>query len=213
MAGESAEKGATTRDPRGFCVHLLEQNEGWGWPDHEGPPGSDPPCEKQPGLRLVSRWADLAQSTHVGVRFFLFFYFLFCFSHSNSYFEFEFVYGFHTGIKCTNKITSLKWYIYLHMYFFSAYCFPFLLSIPFHFQNSIFLNLNLSHNLNTNAKIQELQHEMHILVFICYVINIFSLFEYAQRKGKLYSLTRFHKFSNTKNNYIFFLIQNLGFTS
>jgi hypothetical protein len=37
--------------------------------------------------------------------------------------------------------------------------------------------------LNTNAKIQELQHEMHILVFICYVINIFSLFEYAQRKG------------------------------
>jgi hypothetical protein len=73
------------------------------------------------------------------------------------------------------------------MYFFSAYCFPFLLlSLPFHFQNSkFFLNLNLSHNLNTNAKIQELQHEMHILIFffICYLINMFPLTEYAQRKG------------------------------
>jgi hypothetical protein len=53
---------------------------------------------------------------------------------------------------------------------------------------------------------------MHILVFICYVINIFSLFEYAQRKGNYIVFTRFHKFSNTKNNYIFFLIRNLGFT-
>jgi hypothetical protein len=161
-------KRAVRPSPRDFCVLLLEQNEGWGWPDHEGPPGSVPPCVKQPGLRLVSRWADLAQSAHVGVRFFLF---LFCFSHSNSYFEFEFVYGFHTGIKCTNKITSLKWYVYLHMYFFSAYCFPFLLlSIPFRFQSSIFLNLNLSHNLNTNAKIQELQHEMHIFLFVIWSI-------------------------------------------
>jgi hypothetical protein len=73
-----------------------------------GPPVSDPPCEKQPGLCLVSRRANLAQSAHTGVRFFLFFLFQFCFSHSNSYFEFKFVYGFHIGIKCTNKITSLK---------------------------------------------------------------------------------------------------------
>jgi hypothetical protein len=36
--------------------------------------------------------------------------------------------------------------------------------------------------LNTNANIQEPQHEMHILVFICYLINIFSLSEYAQPK-------------------------------
>jgi hypothetical protein len=73
-----------------------------------GPPVSDPPCEKQPGLRLVSRWADLAQLAHAGVRFFLSFFIPVLFSHSNSYFEFKFVYGFHTGIKCTNKITSLK---------------------------------------------------------------------------------------------------------
>jgi hypothetical protein len=53
---------------------------------------------------------------------------------------------------------------------------------------------------------------MHILVFICYVINIFSLFEYAQRKGNYMVFTRFHKFSNIKNNY-FFLIENLGFTN
>jgi hypothetical protein len=44
-----------------------------------GPPVSDPPCEKQPGLCLVSRWANLAQSAHTGVRFFLFFYSCFVF--------------------------------------------------------------------------------------------------------------------------------------
>jgi hypothetical protein len=62
---------------------------------------------------------------------------------------------------------------------FSSFLFHFIFKIP-----KKFLNLNLSHNLNTNAKIQELQHEMHVLIFfICYLINMFPLTEYAQRKG------------------------------
>jgi hypothetical protein len=62
---------------------------------------------------------------------------------------------------------------------FSSFLFHFIFKIP-----KKKLNLNLSHNLNTNAKIQELQHEMHILIFfICYLINMFPLTEYAQRKG------------------------------
>jgi hypothetical protein len=66
--------------------------------------------------------------------------------------------------------------------------------------------------LNTNANIQEPQHEMHILVFICYLINIFSLFEYAQRKGNYIVSQGFINSQTLKIIILFFLIQNLGFT-
>jgi hypothetical protein len=70
----------------------------------------------------------------------------------------------------------------------------------------------LSHNLNTNAKIQDLQHEMHILVFICYLINIFSLFEYAQRKGN-YIVSQGFINSQTLKIIIFFSDTKFGLYS
>jgi hypothetical protein len=60
---------------------------------------------------------------------------------------------------------------YLHLSFPS---FSFLSPIIFEFY--IFLTQTCFTYLNTNANTQEPQHEIHILVFICYLINIFSLF-------------------------------------
>jgi hypothetical protein len=94
------------------------------------------------GLRdcVVGRVVSRFNSEPVSAFSFLFlyyFYFLLCFQ--NMIFEFKFVCGFHTEIKCINKSTNMKGYIYSCIFFLIVYILFLLFSFPFlHFQILIF---------------------------------------------------------------------------
>jgi hypothetical protein len=65
--------------------------------------------------------------------FFLYYFYIFfvllCFQ--NMIFEFKFVCGFHTEIKCINKSTNMKGYIYSCIFFLIVYIIFLLFSFPF----------------------------------------------------------------------------------